>query len=86
MSRIKNQLRVVGMCAGCYDEIYENEQYYQLETKEGPALIHGIVSCCVDFVSENGTVHTGFPKRNHRLGDGGPKVISIFTHCKAVRN
>lgn len=85
MARMKEQLREVGICGGCYDSIYENEQYYVLETKNGPVMVHGVVSCCVDFVSENGTVHTGFPK-NHRSSDGGSKIISIFTHCKTVRN
>lgn len=86
MSRMKERLHEVGICGGCYDSIYENEQYYVLETKNGPVFVHGVVSCCVDFVSENGTVHTGFPKKTRRASDGGAKIVSIFTHCKAVRN
>lgn len=79
---MKTQLGVIGVCSGCYDDILENEQYYMMDTKNGTELVHAVVSCCVDFVSENGIIQAGMLKEKPRANTGQSKVISLVNYRK----
>lgn len=43
--------KVVGECAGCKEEILEDEEIYQLDSD---TIIHQDPMCCRDYVAEMG--------------------------------
>lgn len=48
----KKDLRVVGLCAGCQDEICEGEDIYEYDDYGEIIFIHQKPSCCMDYVAE----------------------------------
>jgi hypothetical protein len=70
--------RLIGECAGCYGDIYDDEQAFEMQTEFGTALIHNDSTCCHQFVIENATKKITYKKKKLYVNGHNGKVIHLF--------
>jgi hypothetical protein len=44
--------KVYGECAGCGEDIYAGEDYYEIRSSNDVLMVHQKSDCCMDFVAE----------------------------------
>jgi hypothetical protein len=44
--------RVYGECAGCGEDIYAGEDYYEIRSSNDVLMVHQKADCCMDFVAD----------------------------------
>jgi hypothetical protein len=44
--------KIFGECAGCENEIFTGDDYYEIKTSNEILMVHQNAMCCMEFVSE----------------------------------
>jgi hypothetical protein len=48
---LEDHRTVIGECAGCEEDIYSNEQWYEVGNEEG-TIVHQSDDCCRQYIAE----------------------------------
>lgn len=50
--RVNKEPKIIGECAGCGEDIYNHQDWYEFEETNDKYLIHQDSVCCWHFVSD----------------------------------